>query len=84
MVNQVAYSNVTAGKFSSTGERYSQLISVTTATSLQSPTSMESSEQNAGDAQLTVFATGLIVAAAAFIVIFFAALWLRKPKSELS
>jgi hypothetical protein len=87
MVNQVAYSNILADQFSSTGEFYRQIIggSSSITTTLQTSTSAMPStlEETTTDPswRLPVLAIGLVVAAIAIGIVILVVLRFRRPRS---
>ena len=87
MVNQVAYSNILAGQFSSTGEFYRQITSgsssITTtlqASSSAMPSTLEGTTTNSSW-RLPVFAIGLVVAAITIGIVILVVLRFRRPRS---
>jgi len=89
LVNRAASANLVGGSFSSTGEAYRKLVGGFTSISAQGPTSTlstalsQETTENANDDQLPALAIGVMVAAIALVIIFFAAMWLRRSESGL-
>lgn len=82
LANRAAASNLSADTFSSTGEFYGQLATGIT-TPLESSASTENTATNSSDERLLFLDIAVIVIAVAAVLVFFAVLWLRRPKSSL-